>query len=212
MPNCLVDVLWEKHQAKSVIIICYILRELPAYVGFVPEAVEAQSRRKDAALYRPISELIWSIHSWHSDSVQMLFLNFIDELLNLNKLMGLSVIRHTTFESKHSFNDHTLDKQERSKNLACKCYENLMCRVLSYSRWQLKMKCKKIHYNWFIPFGLSSLLKIGTFLMECVIKWFVGCILAYNYNADFSCLDFFVLWQHHLEQNFIWKEIEKLIF
>lgn len=113
-----------------MIIACYILRELPAYIVFTPEAMGAENRRKDAALYRPVSELICSIHSWHSDSVQMLFLNSTDELLNLNKLMGLSVIRHATFESKRSFNDHTLDKQERSKNLACKCYENLMCSVV----------------------------------------------------------------------------------
>lgn len=159
-----------------MIITCYIPRELPAYVGFAPEAVGAEDGRKDPALYRPVSEVIWSIHSWHSDSVQMLFLNFIDELLNLKKLMDLSVIKHTTFESKHSFNDHTLDKQEKSKNLSCRCYEDLMCRVLSYSRWQLKVKFKKIHCNWFIPFGLSSLLKIGTFLWESVIMWFVRCV------------------------------------
>lgn len=58
--------------------------------------------------------------------------------------MGVSVIKCTAFESKHFSNDHTtLDKQERSENLACKYYENP--HSIQYAGW---MSCYTTGDNW----------------------------------------------------------------
>lgn len=84
----------------------------------------AEGQKKNAALYGPVSKLEFEVAT-AGTSLQKLFLCFINELPNLSKLVGLSFITCTAFESKHFFNDHkTLDKKERSKNLACTYFVN----------------------------------------------------------------------------------------